>query len=131
MTKINVLIVEDDPAMRVILRQTLLNCGIEIGDVFEAKNGKEGLERLTQHQVDLMLVDIYMPVMDGLEMLEEVRDAPELKDIPAIVVSSESSEQRIDAIMKDGVGFIHKPLTHKLLKGEVMRFLGIEQEDDE
>ncbi len=119
--KINVLIVEDDPAMRVVLRSTVLSADldVEIGEIFEAENGKEGLEVLEQEKIDMMLVDIYMPIMDGLEMLDYARDHPDMADIPAIVVSSENNEDRIDAILRQGLGFVHKPLTHLLLKDKI------------
>ncbi|SMO67355.1 response regulator [Gracilimonas mengyeensis] len=119
--KINVLIVEDDAAMRVVLRSTVLSVddGIEIGEIYEAENGREGLDVLENEKIDLMLVDIYMPIMDGMEMLEYTYDHPEWKDIPAIVVSTENDEDRIDAIMRKGLGFVHKPLTHVLLKDKV------------
>ncbi|WP_421774988.1 response regulator [Gracilimonas sp.] len=123
--KINVLIVEDDPAMRVLLRSTVLSADldVEIEEIFEAENGKEGLEVLEKEQVDMMLVDIYMPIMDGLEMLDYARDHKEMADIPAIVVSSENNEDRIDAILRQGLGFVHKPLTHLLLKDKISEMI--------
>ncbi len=117
----NILIVEDDPAMRVILKGTLQDSGLDIGNIYEAENGKEGIERLEEFEVDLMLVDIYMPVMDGMEMLEYVRDHPEWKDIPAVVVSTENDEKRIDAILRQGLGFVHKPLTRELLEDQILK----------
>jgi two-component system chemotaxis response regulator CheY len=123
--KINILIVEDDPAMRVVLRSTVLSADmdVEIAEIFEAENGREGLEILEKEKVDMMLVDIYMPVMDGLEMLDYARDHPEMADIPAIVVSSENNEDRIDAILRQGLGFVHKPLTHLLLKEKISEMI--------
>lgn len=123
--KINVLIVEDDPAMRVVLRSTVRSAdhGVEIGEIFEAENGKIGLEVLEREQVDLMLVDIYMPVMDGMEMLDYTYDHPEWSQIPAIVVSTENDEDRIDAILRKGLGFVHKPLTHMFLKDKIKEVL--------
>jgi two-component system chemotaxis response regulator CheY len=123
--KLNVLIVEDDAAMRVVLRSIVKNAeyGAEIGEIFEAENGKIGLEVLEREQIDLMLVDIYMPVMDGMEMLDYTYDHPEWSQIPAIVVSTENDEDRVDAILRKGLGFVHKPLTHKLLKDKIKDML--------
>src|SRR6056297_1513094 len=100
--KINVLIVEDDAAMRVVLRSIVLSAklDIEIGEVFEAENGKVGIEILNREHIDLMLVDIYMPVMDGMEMLDYTYDHPDFSDIPAIVVSTDNDEERVDALMR-------------------------------
>ncbi|GAA5522470.1 response regulator [Aliifodinibius salicampi] len=123
--KINVLIVEDDPTMRVVLKNTVLSIGmgVEIGKIYEAENGEEGIEILKQYKVDLMLVDIYMPVMDGMDMLDHVHDHPDFDEIPAVVVSTENDEERIDAIMRKGLGFVPKPLTHELLEDEVKKML--------
>jgi len=123
--KINVLIVEDDAAMRVVLRSIVLSAklDIEIGEVFEAENGKVGIEILNREHIDLMLVDIYMPVMDGMEMLDYTYDHPDFSDIPAIVVSTDNDEERVDALMRKGMGFVHKPLTHLLLKDQIKKML--------
>jgi len=123
--KINVLIVEDDAAMRVVLRSIVLSAklDVEICEVFEAENGKVGIEILKREQVDLMLVDIYMPVMDGMEMLDYTYDHPDFSDIPAIVVSTDNDEERVDALMRKGMGFVHKPLTHLLLKDQIKKML--------
>jgi CheY-like chemotaxis protein len=101
---------------------------IEIEEVYEAENGKEGIKALEKYDVDLMLVDIYMPVMDGLDMLDYVHDHPEFQHIPAIVVSTENDEQRIDAILRQGLGFVPKPLTHLLLKDQIVKMLGEESQ---
>ena len=131
--KINVLIVEDDAAMRVVLRSTVLSAelDVEIGEIFEAENGKVGIEVLNREQVDLMLVDIYMPVMDGMEMLDYTYDHPEFTDIPAIVVSTDNDEDRVDALMRKGMGFVHKPLTHLLLKDQIKKMLQKKKDKEE
>lgn len=117
--KHNVLIVEDEPTMRVLIRQILERSSIDIGEIYEAENGREGLEMLEKHPVDLMLVDIYMPIMDGMEMLDVVADNPDLRDIPAVVVSTENDEKRIDAILRRGMGFVHKEFTASLLEEQI------------
>ncbi|MEQ8525956.1 response regulator [Gracilimonas sp.] len=130
--KINILIVEDDPAMRVLLRSTVLSADldVEVAEIFEAENGKEGLEVLAKEKIDMMLVDIYMPVMDGLEMLDYARDHPDFSNIPAIVVSSENNEDRIDAILRQGLGFVHKPLTHLLLKDKISEMIKANKQEE-
>ncbi|MFP8488671.1 response regulator [Gracilimonas sp. Q87] len=123
--KINILIVEDNAAMRVILRSTVLSpeTDFEVGEIFEAENGKEGIKVLENEKVDIMLVDIYMPVMDGMEMLDYTYDHPDFKNIPAIVVSTDNNEDRVDAIMRKGMGFVHKPLTHLLLNKQIRKLI--------
>jgi two-component system, chemotaxis family, chemotaxis protein CheY len=119
--KRNILIVEDDPTMRVVIKHTLEKSDIELGEVYEAGNGEEGLDMLQKHKIDLMLVDIYMPVMDGMEMLDHARDHPDFRDIPAVVISTENDEQRIDAIVRRGMGFVHKPFTQDLLADQIFK----------
>ena len=131
--KINVLIVEDDAAMRVVLRNTVqsVEMDIDIGEIYEAENGKEGIKVLKEEEnIDLMLVDIYMPVMDGLDMLDYTHDHPDFQHIPAIVVSTENDEERIDAILRQGLGFVPKPLTHVLLRDQIISMVGDRETTD-
>jgi len=122
--KLNVLIVEDEKVIRILIKKTLIESDLNIGEIFEADNGKEGLEVLNKRKIDFLLVDIYMPVMDGLEMLDYVMSNDDLKKIPAIVVSTENDENRVDAIIRKGLGFVHKPFTNTLLKNEIKKMGG-------
>jgi len=121
----NILIVEDDPAMRVVIRQTLDRSKLDYDEIFEAENGREGLKMLDEHKIDLLLVDIYMPVMDGMEMLDHVRDHPVHHDIPVVIISTENDEKRIDAIVRSGMGFVHKPFTRDLLEDQIVKLTGV------
>lgn len=122
--KNNYLIVEDEPTMRLLIRKVLKESGLEIGHIYEANNGQEGLEALEKYNIDTMLVDIYMPVMDGMELLDYTRDHPKFKEIPAIIISTENDEKRIDAIVRKGLGFVHKPFTKELLKEQILKQSG-------
>jgi len=122
--KLNVLIVEDEKTIRILIKKILIESDLNIGEIFEADNGKEGLEVLNKRKIDFLLVDIYMPVMDGLEMLDYVMSNDDLKKIPAIVVSTENDENRVDAIIRKGLGFVHKPFTNTLLKNEIKKMGG-------
>lgn len=122
--KRNYLIVEDEPTMRLVIRKVLLESGLEIDKIYEASNGKEGLAALEKFPIDVMLVDIYMPVMDGMEMLDQVMSDSRFEKIPAVVVSTENDENRIDAIIRKGIGFVHKPFTKELLKDQIIKMAG-------
>ena len=122
--KLNVLIVEDEKTIRILIKKILIESDLNIGEIFEADNGKEGLEVLNNRKIDFLLVDIYMPVMDGLEMLDYVMSNDDLKKIPAIAVSTENDENRVDAIIRKGLGFVHKPFTNTLLKNEIKKMGG-------
>jgi len=123
--KLNVLIVEDEKTIRILIKKILIESDLNIGEIFEADNGKEGLEVLNKRKIDFLLVDIYMQVMDGLEMLDYVMSNDDLKKIPAIVVSTENDENRVDAIIRKGLGFVHKPFTNTLLKNEIKKMGGL------
>ena len=122
--KRNYLIVEDEPTMRLVIRKVLLESGLEIDKIYEASNGKEGLAALEKFPIDVMLVDIYMPVMDGMEMLDHAMSDPRFEDIPVVIVSTENDEKRIDAIIRKGIGFVHKPFTKELLKDQIIKMAG-------
>ena len=125
---LNVLVVDDSAVMRQMIIKTLGLCGIPLGDVHQAGNGKEGLEVLDRSWVDLVLVDINMPVMNGEEMITKLRENPQLKDTAVIVVSTDGSATRIEMMQKKGAGFVHKPFTPELLRDTIVQTTGASYE---
>ena len=81
----NVLVVDDSAVMRQMVVRTLKMSGLPLGTVLEAANGEEGLSVLQEQWVDLLLLDINMPVMNGEEMLRRLRASPETEALPVIV----------------------------------------------
>ena len=67
---INVLVVDDSGVMRSMIIKTIRLSGLQLGEIHEAGNGREGLEALNQHWIDLVIADLNMPVMNGEEMIE-------------------------------------------------------------
>ncbi|MEZ5427211.1 MAG: response regulator [Pyrinomonadaceae bacterium] len=122
----NILIVDDSAAMRSIIGKTLRLSGLPLGEVYQAKNGMEALEVLEENWVDLALVDINMPVMDGETLINRVRENPDIEDLAIIVVSTESSETRIEKLLEKSVEFIHKPFTPETLREKVFNLTGVE-----
>ena len=96
---LNLLIVDDSAVMRAMILKTLRMAGLPLGEVHQAANGAEGLAQLQEHWIDLCLVDINMPVMDGEQMIRAVRDDRDLADLPIIVISTESSQTRISRLV--------------------------------
>jgi len=125
---LDVLIVDDSAAMRSIIQKTLHICGLEIGNVYQAKNGQEGIEMLEENWVDLALVDINMPVMDGETMINLVRENPDFAELAIVVVSTESSETRIAQLQELDVKFIHKPFQPEILRETVYQLTGVEND---
>ncbi len=124
----NVLVVDDSSVMRSIIIRTLKLSGLPIAEVFEAGNGQEAIHVMDSHWIDLALVDINMPVMNGEEFIDHLRGNPATEDLPIIVVSTESSQTRIDSLQRKGVRFIHKPFTPEMLRESIITLTGVSDE---
>jgi two-component system chemotaxis response regulator CheY len=121
---LNVLIVDDSSVMRAIIIKTLRLSKLPLGEVHEAPNGQEALKVLDGNWIDLALVDINMPVMDGEQMIDRLKQDPTTADLPVIIVSTEGSESRKEALMQKGAGFVHKPFTPEALRDAILKTLG-------
>lgn len=122
---LNVLVVDDSAVMRSMLIRTLRLSGLPLTNVHQAGDGAAALAVLAEHDVDLALVDINMPVMDGEQLIERVRADARLAGVAIVVVSTEGSETRIDALKARGASFIHKPFTPEQVRSTVLRVLGV------
>jgi two-component system chemotaxis response regulator CheY len=121
---LNILVVDDSKVMRSIIIKTLRLSQTELAEVYEAANGQEALKVLDGHWIDLALVDMNMPVMDGGEMIDRLRQNPATAGLPVVIVSTEGSETRKEVFRQKGVGFVHKPFTPGALRDAVLRTLG-------
>ena len=122
---LNILVVDDSSVMRKMIVRTLEMSGLPLGEVHQAPDGAKALALLDAHWIDLALVDIHMPVMDGEEMIARVRATPDIANLPIVVVSSESNEARIERLRERVAGFVHKPFTPEGLRATVNHVLGI------
>lgn len=122
---VNILVVDDSAVMRSMIKKTIVSSGVEVGEIYEAANGKEGLQVLEQNWLDILFIDVNMPVMDGMEMLDEVRKKSDTADIPILIVSTESNNERIETIQKQNAGFVHKPFTPEVLRERILEALGV------
>lgn len=125
---LNMLVVDDSAVMRSVIIKTLRLSGLQVGEVHQAGNGVEALKILSENWVDLALVDLNMPIMNGEELINEVRQDPEISDLNIIVVSTEGSETRINALREKNVEFIHKPFVPEDLREMVFKLTGAENE---
>ncbi len=116
-----VLVVEDERTTAKVAQQQLERAGF---DVYLAENGKEGLDSVKKNDFDLIITDVEMPVMDGVDFYKALKKNEKYLDIPIIVITS--SEIFKNAFSKLGVkGFLAKPLTGKNLLGKANEVLGI------
>jgi two-component system, chemotaxis family, chemotaxis protein CheY len=124
MHKIRALIVDDSSVMRKIVERCLRQAGIELEQVLEAGNGAEGLGALRDGHVDLILCDINMPVMDGLEFVKQLQSVENAKGVPVVMITTEGSESHVVQALSAGAkGYIRKPFTPDQVKEHVIPVL--------
>jgi len=122
----NILIVDDSPVMRSIVRRMLESVHAHGFNCQEAENGQAALDFARSARVDLILTDINMPVMDGEELLRNLETDESLQAIPVIVVSTDKTEGRVQQMMKIGArGYVRKPFMPETLRNEIQRVLGV------
>ncbi len=126
MSEVRALIVDDSSVMRKIVERALRQAGLESLVVFEAGNGSEGLDVLKARTVDLILSDINMPAMDGLEFLRQIRLQKLAPDVPVVMITTESSEEHVRQAIEAGAqGYIRKPFTAEQVKERVLLLLRV------
>jgi two-component system chemotaxis response regulator CheY len=109
MAKHRVLIVEDSPTMRQLLVFALRR--LKEVEIVEAQDGMDGLRRVSNDHFDIALIDINMPVMDGLKLIRLMRGEDNLKAIPIVVITTEgASEDRERAIALGANEYLTKPI---------------------
>jgi len=115
-----VLVVDDSSAMRALLGLALREAGFA---VLEARDGRDALERLAAAPVDLVISDCIMPVMDGISLVRELKQRPDLQQIPIIMLTTESQGAQIQEGRALGVqAWIVKPFKAEQLVEAVRRF---------
>ena len=112
-----ILIVDDSATTRGIIKKVLGLTELDLGELHEAKNGAEGLEKMRGTWIDLVLADLNMPVMGGMEMISLMAADELLRSIPVVVVSSEGNQTVLDSLAEKGVHeVIRKPFEPALLR---------------
>jgi two-component system chemotaxis response regulator CheY len=127
---INILIVDDSAVMRAMILKTMRMTDLPLGEIHQAANGQEGLDVLKQNWIDLVVADINMPVMNGEEMIDRMRENPDTKEIPIIIVSTEGSKKRIERLQHKGAMFIHKPFSPEIIRDTVRDITGLGVSDE-
>jgi two-component system chemotaxis response regulator CheY len=121
----NILIVDDSLTVRKMIAKTLTLSGVPLNEPFQAENGREALSVLEDNWVDLVLTDINMPEMNGMEMVRHMSEDALLQTVPVVVISTEGSDERIQELKERGIqGYIRKPFTPEAIKDKVEEILG-------
>jgi two-component system, chemotaxis family, chemotaxis protein CheY len=127
---IRVLIVDDSSTIRRIISRCLDRAEVGVTEVLEAGDGCEALELLASRKVDVVLTDINMPNMDGLQLLGEIRKSPKWGAIPVLVITSESGAEAVgEAVSKGAAGYIKKPFTPLQLRSQFVPVVSLVNRD--
>ena len=125
MRKLKVLIVDDSSVMRKIVERALRQAGLDLTEVLEASNGAEALTEVKKGTLDMILSDINMPVMDGLEFLRNLGSIECAKGVPVVMITTEGSEARVvEALSAGAKAYLRKPFTPEQVKERVTPLLG-------
>jgi two-component system, chemotaxis family, chemotaxis protein CheY len=120
--EMRVLVVDDFPTMRRILKNVLKQ--INMYNTLEAGNGKEALDLLRKEKIDLIICDLLMPEMTGMELLQACKDDPQISQIPFIMVTAEAQKKAVMEAIKAGVdNYITKPFTPERLADAIRKVM--------
>jgi two-component system chemotaxis response regulator CheY len=120
----DVLVVDDSAAIRKILQRVLRQTGMAIRTIHEAGDGQEALEVMNAHKVDLVLTDINMPKMDGLQFLASVKASAQWRHVPVVMITTEGGETKVGEAVKLGAaGYVRKPFTADQIKEKLAGIL--------
>ena len=124
MNALSVLIVDDSSVMRKIVERSLRQAGLQIKEIFEAGNGVEALARMQQTRVDLILSDINMPTMDGLEFVRQLQAVENAKGVPIVMITTEGGEAHVVQALSCGAqGYIRKPFSSDQIQERILPLL--------
>ena len=121
----NVLLVDDSSIVRKVLKKTFALAGVPIGTMVEAENGRIALDKLKEGWIDVVFLDINMPVMNGIEFVRTIRATDDYKNLPVVIVSTEGAQDRIDELKAAGIRhYLRKPVSPEQLAETIEEVLG-------
>ncbi|PLX99302.1 MAG: response regulator [Desulfuromonas sp.] len=124
MSTFNVLVVEDSPTMRQLIVFALKR--VRGLNITEANDGVDGLKKISAEKFDLILTDINMPIMDGLKLVSLVRNDPNYKDVPIVIITTEGANEDKERAMAIGANdYITKPIQTTKIIDVTRRLLNI------
>jgi two-component system chemotaxis response regulator CheY len=120
-----VLLVDDSETIRMAMIRAFSMAKLPMDEIIQASDGLKALEILRSRWVDMVLTDINMPNMGGMELVAAMKADSELAEIPVAVISTEGSETRIQELMKQGIaGYLRKPCKPEDIRDLLHKTLG-------
>ena len=121
----HILIVDDSMTTRAMIKRTLAMADIPVAQCYEASNGRIGLEVLAANHIDLVLADLHMPEMGGVEMTTRILSQESTKHVPVVIVSAEPSAARLAELKTMGArACISKPFTPEAIRDMLNEVMG-------
>jgi two-component system chemotaxis response regulator CheY len=121
---LDVLIVDDSAAIRKILQRVLRQTDLPLGEIQEAGDGTEAIAILQNRTFGLILSDINMPQMDGLQLLARIKELDHLRDVPVIMITTEGGQGKVmEAVQLGAKGYVRKPFTADQIKEKLAGLL--------
>lgn len=121
---LDVLIVDDSAAIRKILQRVLRQTDLNLGEIKEAGDGAEAVEILKDRTFGLILSDINMPRMDGLQLLARIKAMDHLKNVPVIMITTEGGQGKVmEAVQLGATGYVRKPFSAEQIKEKLVNFI--------
>ena len=122
--ELDVLVVDDSAAIRKILQRVLRQTGMAIRNIYEAGDGQEALQVLNSQPISLVLTDINMPKMDGIQLLAAIKGVPGWSGMPVVMVTTEGGEAKVgEAVRLGAAGYVRKPFTADQIKEKLVGVL--------
>ncbi len=120
--KIRILVVDDENASQTLIKHHLISLGFS--NILSATDGEAALKILKSESIDLIITDWHMPGVDGIEVYKSIREDPDLKSIPFLMITSETGKARVMEAMKLGIrNYIIKPVYAHILKAKIQDLL--------
>jgi two-component system chemotaxis response regulator CheY len=121
---LDVLIVDDSAAIRKILQRVLRQTDLSLGEIREAGDGSEAVEILKTRSFGLILSDINMPQMDGLQLLARIKEMDHLRNVPVLMITTEGGQGKVmEAVQLGATGYVRKPFTADQIKEKLAGIL--------
>jgi two-component system chemotaxis response regulator CheY len=121
----DILIVDDSATTRAIIRRSIQMADVPAANVYEAENGLAALDVVAARHVDIVLADLHMPQMDGVELTRRLLADPATKGIPVVIISAEPDQAKIDALKQQGArGYLRKPFRPEGVRDVITELLG-------